>query len=413
MTSISKRPRIALVVPALDQGGGVPSVAKFIRRTILRDGRFDTCLVSLPMSSRDPSSTLIRNPRTWMRGIATRAGTFDSEPFVEVGAFLGDIEVMRYQPRAELAAAISQCDLIQVVAGSPAWANAVLGLGKPVVLQVATLIDVERRKYLEQSDSVLKRWRSVMTRLAGRLDTIALRSVDAVLVENPLMLARAESVSKNGRPLVRYAPPGVDTKLFRPATASDTSPIDRPYILCVGRLSDPRKNVGLLIEAYSRLPKNERPLLVLAGDDLPQELVKRQGDKLRITEDIRLILKPSINELARLYRHSQFFALPSDEEGFGMVVIEAMASGIPVVATRCGGPDGIITDGDDGFLVNRDDIDGMTQRLMLLSGDAALAAKVGQRARITVESKYSEDVAGRMFLSIYGMLLERRMSDVH
>jgi D-inositol-3-phosphate glycosyltransferase len=90
-----------------------------------------------------------------------------------------------------------------------------------------------------------------------------------------------------------------------------------------------------------------------------------------------------------------------------MVVIEAMASGLPVVATRCGGPDGIITDGVDGYLVDRGNRNQMADRIALLINDSAARKHMGERARATVEIRYADEVAGNAFLEIYDQLLEK------
>jgi glycosyltransferase involved in cell wall biosynthesis len=280
-----------------------------------------------------------------------------------------------------------------------------------VALQVATLVDVERRKLLAESARVSGAWRRTMTNLTSRLDHAALRRVDAVLVENPWMESLARSLSVAGRPLVRYAPPGVDIVRFRPVAPGETTPFDRPYILGVGRFADPRKNVDLMLEAFSRMAPAGRPLLVLAGSEFPPDIVSR-AERLGVARDLHLVVRPSIEELARLYRHAMCFALSSDEEGFGVVVIEAMSSGVPVVATRCGGPEGIVADGSDGYLVHRDDADGMASRLTTLASDPELRAGMGRRARSTVEHRYSEEVAGRAYLDVYERLLAANLSGV-
>ena len=73
--------------------------------------------------------------------------------------------------------------------------------------------------------------------------------------------------------------------------------------------------------------------------------------------------EPTREELVVLYQNASMFILASDEEGFGVVILEAMACGIPVVSTRSGGPDDIITDGDDGYLVPRDDASALARRI--------------------------------------------------
>ena len=87
-------------------------------------------------------------------------------------------------------------------------------------------------------------------------------------------------------------------------------------------------------------------------------------------------------------------ALPSDEEGLGIVILEARACGVPVAATRCGRPEGGITNGTDRFMVPRDDAASMAGQLKRLLDFPELNEAMGRRARATVEVRYVEEVAG-------------------
>ena len=396
--------RIALAVPALDLGGGVPAVARFIKDAALRAGH-ELRLVSLSMDSRDPCSTRLRSPRSWFRGVTLRKGEWDGLPFTHVGAAFGEFEFQQYKPRDVLTRLVADCDVIQVVCGSPAWANAVCGLGKPVSLQVATRARVERRERDGNSHGPIGWWRRGMTAITNRMDDRALRRVDAIQVENPWMLDYARSLNQGRAVDIRYAPPGVDATAFQPATARDL--VHDPYILCVGRLNDPRKNIGLLLDAYLHLPANlvATTRMVLAGKTAPPRDFWAGAANAGVAGRITFVEQPGLAELVRLYQGASVFALPSDEEGFGVVVIEAMACGIPVVATRCGGPDGIITEGRDGYLVDRGDAQALAERLVLLLTDARMNERMGKAACGTIAAQYDEHVAGQAFLAAWSRLM--------
>ena len=403
----ARRPVIALVVPALAEGGGVPAVADFIARSIERSGAYDLRCFSLAMSSSDRSSVRLRDPRSW-RSVQSRAGDWCGRPYAHVGTWMAEIEFMRYRPRKALRAALAGCDLIQVVSGSPACALAVRGLGVPVSLQCATLAMIERRRTLSAGPPVLRTWRQLMTRASHHLDYKALALVDAVQVENSWMERLARSLRPDADRTVRFAPPGVDAGVFRPrgSRALDAT----GYVLCVGRLDDPRKNVGLLLEAYARLVSGlsePPPQLILAGAGGPDASFWERATALGVRERIRYIAKPNRDELIALYQGAACFALSSAEEGFGMVLIEAMACGVPVVATRCGGPEGIVTDGEDGFLVPLDDAKAMADRLRQLLTDGELNRRMGQCARQTIERRYDERVAGEVFVEMWDRLVRK------
>lgn len=405
VTGANRRRTIAVVAPAYEYRGGLHAVAEFIRRSIERYSDFDVRMFSLATSWRDPCNLLLSRPSTWREGVRTESRRMDGQPYVHVGARFGEFEFARYGSNGLLRRLLADCDLVQVVAGAPAWAWPAVGLGKPVALQVATLTAVERRRRLREDRGPLAVWRRGMTAIAGRADQSALSAVDAIVVENPWMFKHVEAVSA-GRALVRYGPPGVDTDVFRPDATARRSH-DRPYVLAVGRFADPRKNLPLLLDAYAlALTRvDEPPDLVLAGVTEATAELKERLDALNLGDRVTLVLRPTSEALANLYRNALCLALPSDEEGFGVVVIEAMASGIPVVATRCGGPDGIITDGVDGFLVDLADTEAFADRLTRLMRFPAMARAMGARARRTVEDRYAEPVAAQVYLDLYETLL--------
>jgi glycosyltransferase involved in cell wall biosynthesis len=214
------------------------------------------------------------------------------------------------------------------------------------------------------------------------------------------MFAYATDAAKGRKTIVRYAPPGVDTARYAPAPNRNPA---QGHILTVGRLDDPRKNIELLLEAYARLVNGlpSAPDLILAGASGPGPAFWSKAEELGLAARVRFVEKPSTPELVRLYREAAMFVSSSDEEGFGYVVVEAMACGIPVVSTRSGGPDGIITDGVDGLLVDLNDADGLADRMGRLLRDVELNAQMGRSARITADQRYSEQAASAAFLAVY------------
>jgi glycosyltransferase involved in cell wall biosynthesis len=405
MSRVQQLPQIALVVPSLTQGGGVPAVARFLRETIERSQCFRVKLVSLSTSSSDPCSSNLARPRTLLRGATTAAGVWGGQDYVHVGAVGGELEFCRYRPRQALDAVLADCDLIQVVAGSPAWANAVVNRGKPVSLQVATRAKVERRRRDAKPGTLVDWWRKAMTCVTDKLDDRALRYVDAIQLENPWMLEYAQQINrKRSNVDIRYASPGVNTELFFPL--HQRLPLLNPYILCVGRLSDPRKNIGLLLEAFYQLPQALKHVhLITAGASRPPKEYWAKVAAMGLQERVQHVDRPETADLVKLYQEASVFALSSDEEGLGVVILEAMASGIPVVATRCGGPDGIITEGVDGFLVPLDDSRAMADRLAFLCTDLERNKEMGIAARTMIEKRYADGVAGEAFISVWNKLL--------
>ncbi len=379
-------------------------VARFICRVLEGADRYEPCLISLAMSSTDDVSQRILNPRSWLGGVRVRKGTWEGRPYVHVGARLSELEFMRYTPRRALTELLGEADLVQVVAGTPCWALPATTVDVPVCVHVATLAATERSRRHRVETGIGGTWRRAMTQVTRRLDLRAMRSADRVFAMNSLLWQKAITVCGPGR--VILAPPGVDVHRFRPRDGTD-GPAEKDYILSVARFADPRKNVELLFRAYASLRRRtpSAPPLWLAGSSGPSESAWRIALENGVGDAIRYLGPVSDQELARLYRNALFFALSSDEEGFGLVVVEAMASGIPAVSTDCGGPGDIITDGEDGLLAPVEDAEALAGAMKRLVENPELRRRMGRRARRTAVERYSFRVAGQRFLEEYDALL--------
>lgn len=152
-----------------------------------------------------------------------------------------------------------------------------------------------------------------------------------------------------------------------------------PYVLFVGRLDDPRKNVIMLINAFRKL-KCKRFKLVLVGRYSKEgpvwQSINEMGAECNI-EAKGFVDLPTLNSL---YEGASCFVMPSLQEGLGNAVVEAMSFGLPVVATRCGGVEDSVRQGENGFLVNIGDEDEMAEKISLILEDSALAQKLSAGA---------------------------------
>lgn len=391
-------PRVAIVVPAFRHGGGVPSVAKFLRNVLLRSGRYSCDIISLSTTWRDKHNVRLTAPASWMRGPQIVARRTDGIDYLEVGSVLSEIEVRRYRPRDVLTELLDSFDLVQVVAGSPAQAHVVRNVRVPVFLQVATQVRWERRAMLARR-SVRGLWDRVMTHAMARMDDTGAHVARTVFVENVLMEAH---LSRSlGRSRVVFSPPGIDTEVFAPGNARGV------VLLSVGRFDDPRKNVRLLFEAYRRLRDRmvDAPRLLLAGYSGPGSDDMSHARALGIDGFIDVRAGLTQRELADIYRSARVFVLASEEEGLGLAILEAMASGLPVVSTRSGGPETSVVNGETGWLVDRGDAEAMARSLHSLLNNERALQRFGRAARARAVSHFSLDAAGRRFLEHYDAAL--------
>lgn len=174
-----------------------------------------------------------------------------------------------------------------------------------------------------------------------------------------------------------YIPNGVDTNLFKPMYEKRNGKI---IIFSVGRL-EKQKNYINLIKAL----KNVNIKLVLIGQgSLKKDLIylaKKEKIELKLIENV-----PHI-DLPKYYRLADIFILPSIEEGFSKVLIEAMACGLPVICSKVGGANEVIKDGKNGIFcqVTKDSI---REKILLLLRDKNLRGRLGKNARNSAVDNY-------------------------
>jgi D-inositol-3-phosphate glycosyltransferase len=389
--------KVAIVVPAIHDGGGVPTVVRYMW-DILSD-RYDCRIISISTSKADAFSLRIADPATWLKGVQTGQSQWQGKPVTDVGAWATEIEFLRYCPRRVLTELLSQFDIIQVVAGAPAWAYVAKNAGKPVFLQVATLVREERRKLIAEARGLRKCYLQFTTAVVSRIEELALKHVNLVFVENFWMQAHMQT--RLGESGVVLAPPGVDSNIYHPA--ANLSATREKYLLSVGRFNDERKNVALMFKAYARLRQivADAPRLLLAGLSGPNPADWDLARQLGILDAVEFRQDLSQQALVELLQQAQVFVCSSAEEGLGLAMLEALACGIPVVTTRCGGPEVFMRHGVNGFLTANYDVEDMAEHLARIVTDEDLRARMAVMARSIVEAEFCKTATAQAFLNAY------------
>lgn len=370
-------------------------MTRFLYRALSESGRFKPEIVSLAHSSSDSTSVLARSPVTWKKGIRSKNDSRDGVPFMHVGAFFSEFEFQRYRPRAALTKLLNAYDIVQFVVGTPPWMCAAAQVKKPKFLWTATMVRPDRASRLRQARGFRRLWSSAMTRVAENYEQRGLRIASGVFALSHYTLANVRHLLGPGAGI--FAPCGVDTDAFQAAPANGNE-----CIICVGRLDDPRKNTTLLVEAYARLRRefNNVPELWLVGPSPPQQTLQLIG-KHGLTASVRLLGPKKPTELQKLYQQASFFALSSDEEGLGIVIIEAMACGLPVVSTACGGPESIVEHERTGLLVPLNDASALAAAMGRLVANPSLRSTMSVEARRAAVERFSISATSRVFLEKY------------
>jgi glycosyltransferase involved in cell wall biosynthesis len=408
MSNPTGKKSIAMVVPAFTLGGGVPAMAEFLYRVLSDSGRYRADIFSLALSSRDTHSLRLVRPTSWFKGPTIVQDHWNNYQLYHAGAFLTELEFQRYQPRRSLTKMLQSYDLVQVVAGTPAWAMVARDISKPVCLYVATVTHKERVAALRQRAGWWRYWSRLMTHFTIRIDQLALKHVEFVFAESRYTYRQLVSLMPPERLTIGL--PGIDTKLFAPL---DDYRKDG-YIISVGRFSDPRKNVRLLFEAYRQVRNvfPESPRLLLVGHH-PTCQDWGFAERLGISDWIDCIgpVDAQSAQLADLYRNASLFVLSSDEEGLGIVILEAMASGLPVVSTDSGGPATVVIEGETGYLTPVGNAQALAEKIQKFLANPDLGQQMGHRGRAIAEQRFSTAAAGQVYLQCYDRLLNQINGD--
>lgn len=220
---------------------------------------------------------------------------------------------------------------------------------------------------------------------------------------------------------ISVIPCGVDTRLFRPLDPLESKkklklPDDR-FLLFVGRI-DPVKGIDTLLKAMGLLKQetghNSRVhLLIVGGDtDSPPYAEGSEMGRLRhltshlgLKDTVTFLGSQRQDLLPYYYSAAEACILPSRYESFGMVALEAMACGTPVIASHVGGFASLIEQGSCGFVVPQENEQALAEKICALLADSSLRGILGRKARERA-LQYSWHTIGDKILSLYDTLME-------
>jgi glycosyltransferase involved in cell wall biosynthesis len=240
---------------------------------------------------------------------------------------------------------------------------------------------------------------------------------------NKLAISRADFCTANSLATAKMAqrisacenlaivPMGVDPNRFQKAVEIDRLKkelkLDGEIILSVGRLVD-LKGTDYLIKALPEvLMRFPGAKALIIGSGPQKNLLLKLAKDLHIEENMLFIDQIAHTELIKYYSVADVFVLPAiandkgETEGFGVVLVEAMACGLPVIGSDIGGIPDIIKNGETGLLVRQKDPQDLGNQLIRLLTDADLKEKLVRNARKLVEAQFSWEVVAERFIEIY------------
>ncbi len=276
--------------------------------------------------------------------------------------------------------------------------------GIPHVAMFHTLAEAKNRHHPEE--------REPASRIRAEAEVAVAADVVICATEGEMEMLTGDYGADPER--VTVVPCGVDTLRFRPMKRDRVRcklglPADEPIVLFVGRI-EPLKGIDVAVRAIAQLPTPAR-LLVVGGDGKD---AGRKGELLELASELgverRVTFVDAIPhaDLPLYYNAADVCVVPSYYESFGMVALEAMACGVPVVASRVGGLKETVIDGRTGYLVPWRCADSFAESLRLLLSDETLRRKMGREARAAAERFRWSEVAAQVEEVYHELVSENR-----
>ncbi len=284
----------------------------------------------------------------------------------------------------------------------------IAALGPPVLATIHHPIQIDRRLELAHAPrgrrAALRRWYGfvrMQARVARRLAhviTVSAAARDDVIREMGVQPKR-----------VTVVPNGVDTELFRPLPGR---PRQAGRIISMAGLDTPIKGLAPLLRGFARLRAHQPAELVIVGRPRPDGPAARLLEDLRLNGSVRFLGGVSDQELVELYASAEAAVVPSLYEGFSLPALEAMACGVPLVASRAGGlPEVTGADGEAALLVPPDDPEALAGALLTVLSDPSLGRRLGAHGRERATRRFSWRATAQATADVYRTVLAQAMGN--
>lgn len=368
--------------------GGVPAKTRILADELVRRGHGVTVAWYAPLSSHRHLSPSLAALAMGRRPGLEEGRCFDrTHRSVAVGCPLPELEFTYYLSSARWRELTRAHDRHIAVGGTALISYPLLAEGIPHFVWCAS--DMLGDRFSRRRAMPWPR-RLLDTRLVGPVQAAMERRILAgdgrIVTVGGYAQAMFRSLGMR-RPM-GYMPIPTDPSLFCPP--AETAPAG--VVGFAGRAGDPRKNLPLLLAAMN-LARRSEPSLRLRLTGSPDAQVAAQVGRAGASGWVEWAGNLARDRLPGFYQSLDVFVIPSEQEGFGIVGIEAMACGVPVVSTRCGGPEDYVVDGRNGYLTGHDP-GGLAERILALATDRALRARISAEARATALEGYGPGAFG-------------------
>ncbi len=386
-------PRV-LVSTLAPGNGGVAAMTSFVVRNLQALGLEPVIGHYAPYSVQPalsvPTHRLLQRGVGTLRGLAYRGCESHA-----IGAWLPELEFTHYAATPHWRRLMDSCDAFVAVSGNVLAATPFCQTGRNYLAWVATDWHGDRKDRIKMFPRA-RRW------LDAGINTPIIRRIEKKLLTSGRILPLSGSTARTlaeiaGTPAAPVILPiAVDHQQFTP----NGTALVAGRLGFAGRFNDPRKNIGLLLDALQLLRARGHDVHAVLIGDTPSPAVRRKVEDLGLGPHVRFMPSLTRTELRDCMQTLDIFVLPSHQEGLCISALEAMSCGVPVVSTRCGGPEEFVIPGVTGQLADAS-AGNMAVAIASLLADRPLRSRMSLAARELVETRYTRQQADATFVQAF------------
>jgi glycosyltransferase involved in cell wall biosynthesis len=288
-----------------------------------------------------------------------------------------------------------------VIGGTPAAGGIAYAAGIDYGMWIGTSVKDEYRIIKIKEEIKDKHYSRILNKVLAKLNNI----VEAAVLRRTRFIITQSEYTKDciikdyniNYDKITYLPFPIEINIVGNKKYNDNGPV----LLGVGRVGDSRKNYSFMLKAFKHFIEfHPHSRLRIVGTISADSKIVQESVKLGISSYINYLGEISSIELKKEYENADIFVLTPKQEGLGIVFLEAMSYGLPVVSTKCGGSGGIIQDGVNGYLIEQNDVAGFVGALEnILASRATYEEMSYQAGKYILENHNPREFSSR-FLDI-------------
>ncbi len=333
---------------------------------------------------------------------STNQAQFENHSCVGIGCWLPELEFTNYWASKSWLKLIKEHDVYLSVSGNVLAALPFVQMRLPFLSWTATDWHGDRTQRVSEFNLFRLLLDKIVVRPMMSYLERKIVNTNNVVALSEYSQRQLNKVSKSNA-VDRVMTMPIEIDHFKP-TDSNKQPQHQAIKLgFVGRFEDPRKHLSLLFETVKQIiNKGQEVHLTIVGDKL-SEKNKKLVSQLGITNFVTDIAYVEREKLPTIIGQWDIFVLPSYQEGLCIAALEAMSCGLPIVSTRCGGPEDYIIDGSNGILCEHN-AEQLSDAILQLSSDPEKLKRYGASARQMVVNQFSVTAKQEQYLRMFDQL---------